>query len=564
MSTEAALAARIAADPEDADAVRKYVAMLLAAGRGVPLPVEELSLRGHLRDDPARHDLAFRLATVLQQQGKPVPPEVEEGSLWHCLAQEAGRHDLMFRLADVLLMQGKPVPPVIEEGSLRHGMRLEPGRLDLAERFGIVALEGVLAAQREDAAPAATEADGAILARARARLAEALTDPRAGLPAHDGRWGEFQARMHAAIAGFGSPVEALRYAQRHVNFEHRVPAGEGLKYHGLYLRELASEFPAQAARLPGLDDPPQSRPETQFPIAGRMMSNIVPYLARIILTCATTIPAPRTVLELGGGYGAPARAWLTNPFARAERVIVADIAESLFFAECLLSATFGAEAVHYVDSAAPLDPALLARHKVILCPIERMAALEALPVDLVVNTGSLQEMSEAWVDHYMAWLDRQQARFFYSLNYAAQPVGHLAESVNLWSPRPSPAWMARLLRWNPGFMRMQSERNFLEAIYEKTPAALAPEEALARLALLAERALDGAAFVEAMDLFRRCRRPEVAQAILRRVAAEMAFHPKEALFLAEWLEAEGAATPETSALRARLAAEREAGIEGTT
>ena len=533
--------------------------------------ISEQALGERLQADADDLEAALALCALLLEQGRPVPLPLQEASLRHHLAADPSRDDLSFRLAMVLMEQGREVPSVLEERALRHAMAANPGRLDLADRYIAVALETVLAGGRgEDTAAVVGDPRG-IVARARARLAALRAEEaRADLPSFGVRWGAYAARMHAAIDGFTSPVEALRYAQQRVGFEHRLPAGQGLRHYALYRRELESEFAHYAAHLIDFDDPPGSAPETSFPIEGRQVSNIVPYLARIVLTCLTELPEPpRIVLELGGGYGAPARTWLTNPVAPARSYIIVDIAESLFFADCMLSDVFGPDAVHYVVDRAPLDPALLDRHPVILCPVERLDALEALPVDLVVNTGSLQEMSEAWVDHYMAWLDRQRVRFFYSLNYAAQPLGFLAESINLWSPRPSASWMARLLRWNPGLLRMQADRNFLEALYEKTPAALAPEEAAARLAMLGERGLVGQVLCECLDMFRRFPRPEVALPVLRRAMAEMPFRPKEALWLAEWLcrVGSGLATAdraEVEAYRVTLEAERAGGIEGTT
>ncbi|HLJ04669.1 MAG TPA: putative sugar O-methyltransferase, partial [Acetobacteraceae bacterium] len=361
-----------------------------------------------------------------------------------------------------------------------------------------------------------------------------------------------------------------RYAQTRIGFEHRLPAAQTLRYMALYERELRTEFPQYRDLLSHFQDPPQSDPDSQVTLEGRPVSNIVPYQTRIVLSCQSLIPAPKTVLELGGGHGGPARQWLTNPISPAGSYIIVDIPESLFFAEVFLRATFGSNAVHYVPSEQPLDAAVLEQYRVLLCPVDRLAAVENLPVDLIVNTGSLQEMSEEWVSYYMAWLDRQNACYFYSLNYAAQPLNFLAESINLWSPRPSPRWSARLLRWNPAFIRMQADRNYLEALYEKTPAALDIAGANTRLQLLTERAMTGETLVECMDVFRRCPTAEIALPILRRVMTEMPFHPKEALWLAESLngshdrDAIVANQSEIAGHHATLAAERASGTEGTT
>jgi hypothetical protein len=72
-----------------------------------------------------------------------------------------------------------------------------------------------------------------------------------------------------------------------------------------------------------------------------------------------------------------------------------------------------------------------------------------------------------------------------------------------------------------------------------------------------------------LDVFRRCSQPDVALTILRRVMAEMRYRPKEALWLAQWLERQGSdaiadAALEVAGYRAVLAEERASGVEGTT
>jgi hypothetical protein len=77
---------------------------------------------------------------------------------------------------------------------------------------------------------------------------------------------------------------------------------------------------------------------------------------------------------------------------------------------------------------------------VILCPVGNIAALEGISFDLVTNTASMQEMTDAWVDWYMDWLDRQPCRLLYSDNYFANPLTDMQEGHNSWSPRPSARW----------------------------------------------------------------------------------------------------------------------------
>ncbi len=303
----------------------------------------------------------------------------------------------------------------------------------------------------------------------------------------------------------------------------------------MYERELTVSFPHFADRLTGFADIDDSAPDTTYVHNGRLISNILFYLARVIMSCLTHLPtAPQIVLEVGGGYGAPARLWMKNPISQPRCYLILDMPESLFFADVFLRKEFGDDSVFYVTASEPLSADTLEKYKFVLCPLPLFASILNLPVDLVINTGSLQEMSEEWVDFYKGWLDRQQCRWFYSLNYFAQPVNALWESGNLLSPRLSPSWTARLLRWNPAFVRMQADRDYLEALYEKTEAARSPAEARIILQHLTNRDPSGEVLTELMDLIRCHPDPELMLKVLA-FAMRMPAAPKEALWLAETL-----------------------------
>jgi putative sugar O-methyltransferase len=369
--------------------------------------------------------------------------------------------------------------------------------------------------------------------------------------------------MHEAAQAFRTATEAVRYAQLKIGFDHRLIAGKAIQHFALCAKELATEFPAFADKIGLFHDSELSDPNTTFYISGQLVSNITLYHAHIILSCLSRIRAPQTVIELGGGYGAPARAWLLNPVSPISTYIIIDIPESLFFSQTFLSVEFGADAVHYLHEDA-LDPAVLDQARVVLCPIHNIKALSQIQADVVINTGSLQEMTDEWITFYMDWLDLQPARYFYSQNYLGQPVGFLAESMNVWSPRPSPAWTARSLRVNSAFIRMQADRNYLEAVYERAPARLSKAEAMTRLKILSERLMTTELLSEYLDLFRRTQNVDVAKTTLTRAMTEMPVYPKEALYLADWLTANASPHKKTAEWFSLLTSEREAGVEGTT
>ena len=83
--------------------------------------------------------------------------------------------------------------------------------------------------------------------------------------------------------------------------------------------------------------------------------------------------------------------------------------------------------------------------RILLVPLPYLDQFDK-PVDLVINTGPMQEMTDVWIDFYIDWVSRFDTRYFYSLNYVAQPLGIMGESRNLWTQRLGPDWATRHLR----------------------------------------------------------------------------------------------------------------------
>lgn len=429
------------------------------------------------------------------------------------------------KLYNSVVADGREFPVAWEIRILELGVNTHPHRADMRERLRFL----------RNACPPAPLSGRNSVDAAKTRLRAASTLPVDGLPAHGVRWNAYAQLIRAAIESLETPIEVLQFAQTKIGFEHRGNIHHEGKFTALYERELAVSFPHFADRLTGFADIADSAPDTTYEHKGRLISNVLFYLARVVLSCLTHMPAaPKVVLEVGGGYGAPARIWMSNPISRPRCYLILDMPESLFFADIFLRKEFGENEVFYVTSSEPLAGETLDKYSFILCPLPFFVALLNLPVDLVINTGSLQEMSEEWVDFYKSWLDRQRCGWFYSLNYFAQPVNALWESGNLLSPRLSPAWLARLLRWNPAFVRMQADRDYLEALYEKVETPLDQSEALIILEHQMKRAPTGEVLVELMDIIRRCPDTLLMYRVLA-YAMQMPATPKEALWLTETL-----------------------------
>jgi hypothetical protein len=232
-------------------------------------------------------------------------------------------------------------------------------------------------------------------------------------------------------------------------------------------------------------------------------------------------------LEIGGGYGEIARLWLTNSIAPAESYVIVDIPECLFFAEVALRAEFGGE-VGYFDGQ---DPGT----RILLVPIPFLGDLTR-PADLVVNTGSMQEMTDEWIDFYNQWLSNYDTRYFYSLNYIAQPISGMGESRNLWSQRLGGEWSTRHLRLDIPLLDLEGPtRDFLEAVYEKSPAI----RSLKEWSIYRGHHLSKTTYVEGLDLLRQDFTIENAKTFVNAIIEKMPYHPKELLYIVEWLIRQG-------------------------
>jgi hypothetical protein len=120
---------------------------------------------------------------------------------------------------------------------------------------------------------------------------------------------------------------------------------------------------------------------------------------------------PKSVLEIGGGYGGLARAHLyQNP---SVRYVICDLEETLFFSAIYLFMHFGDDRVHLVD-ASLRDDSLEAGH-IYIVPQSRMELMDDLQFNYSVSQQSFQEMTQPQVNVYLEWLSKH-SDYFYSCN----------------------------------------------------------------------------------------------------------------------------------------------------
>lgn len=376
-----------------------------------------------------------------------------------------------------------------------------------------------------------------IINKAKNHLFKANILPGKEIPSASLRWSEYLGRIRSDIDTLTTIDDAIYYAQNMVGFDHRVHAAVVMRYFSLYEELLKNEFSHFSHDIEKVGDSPYSDPYTIATYKGRLVSNVFYYHFRYLLFCLTFIHEPKIVCEIGGGYGGPARLWLENSIHRPNTYVIIDFPECLFFAEVFLKANLCGHKFLYVTDPNQLDPLMVEKYSVIFCPISLISALTNLSMDLVINTGSMQEMTEEWIDFWMEWLKNQNCRYFYSSNYFAQPLSFMAEGANTWAPRLTSDWIVRLQSFNPTFIKLHSDRNVGEILAEKPLIRSDPnKEMLANIYnSQRKRILNGQMLLEAMDIIRINPNQEIVWNLLNRCLSEMLTIPKEAQWLSNYL-----------------------------
>jgi hypothetical protein len=147
---------------------------------------------------------------------------------------------------------------------------------------------------------------------------------------------------------------------------------------------------------------------------GRISHDLLRYLGVVYdLIKAKLIDrsAPKTILEIGGGYGGLARANLVhNPQIS---YVICDLEETIFYSAIYLTSHFGKNQVHLVES--DLDNTQIKHGHIYIVPQHQIRFIDKLHFDLAISQQSLQEMTFKQVDNYLLWV-KNHVNFLYSCN----------------------------------------------------------------------------------------------------------------------------------------------------
>ena len=315
--------------------------------------------------------------------------------------------------------------------------------------------------------------------------------PADELPEEASRWSRLRSDMARSIDRASSLTKTIWTAQESCGFDHRISYDGWQDVAHLYLNALSYEHPTFQHVVGQFAESPVSLPRSIGIVDGVPLSNISLCHSIAVLRNLWFDPQVDSVCEIGGGYGAPARLWLTNPIRPARKYAIIDLPESLFFAECFLRASLPELDVVYALAEDDIRLFEQSERAVLLCPIANAHLVNQLRFDLIVNTGSLGELSDAWVHFWAQWLERQQADRFYSRNYFGNPHTKLFEGRNIFSPIVPVDWVPQFVHLNHALIAMQSvERNSVELIFRRIPGRVRNGSILKSQGLCDGRRLD--------------------------------------------------------------------------
>ena len=307
-----------------------------------------------------------------------------------------------------------------------------------------------------------------------------------------GRWQDWAVSMRADAARLETPIEVLHHAQKSISFDHREVVRH-THFLEIYHALVCTEFPWFEKEIDRQSDDKMSLPETMG-LRGdtNLVSNIFFWHLRSMLACLSHVGKPKRIMEIGGGYGALARLWLQNEISPLEEYVILDIPEALFFSEVYLRTLYPGEVAYFGEEDC-------GKARIVLVPIDLRNNWK-IPADIVISTGSMQEMSPYWVREWMNWLDQSDSTHCYSLNYTGQMYSALYESRNLWAPTPSPQWRTIAFDPDPPLVAMMSaSRSFCEFMYERSfPARTVLDWPVLRGSRLTRRS-----YIEGLDLVRQ-------------------------------------------------------------
>lgn len=290
-------------------------------------------------------------------------------------------------------------------------------------------------------------------------------------------WNKMQSTVRNVVVNFDDPRYVVYFAQSHASgFDHRCLNGEEAvtlisKKIGL-LNQITG---INSLLVDEICESPYSLPQGQVSIYDRPYSSSIFWHGHFYLRILqnTQVESELSILEIGGGYGGLARLLLRS--GRVGKYVIVDLPESLICAHAFLRLNFPELRVHLAASEQEIDQ--FGDCDVLLVPATLKDGMKGENFDLVINTGSLQEMPRSTAEEFVQFVENDiNTRYFYSVNYTFEQKYRHVETIqkdddeeNLVAPVLDKNWSLCLFMINPPDLLTDSPRNWLEVLVERKP-----------------------------------------------------------------------------------------------
>ncbi len=229
-----------------------------------------------------------------------------------------------------------------------------------------------------------------------------------------------------------------------------------------------------------VEETPYSMESSIFDLAGKKYSNSFLDMVGYYLGSAYIVAQKcrlHRVMEIGAGYGSLAR--IIKLQHSDVRYVILDVPETLLLSAVFLNLSFPKATIRLVTTTEEYKTASVEDPDFLLVPAQLCNELEGSQFDLLINTGSLQEMPESTVDTYFDLLENKlDIRYFYSFNYFLNSRRSLTEwaqadtkqeASNI-CPKLDPWWRVLTFKLNPSNLTVDCRgRNWLELLVERKP-----------------------------------------------------------------------------------------------
>jgi putative sugar O-methyltransferase len=295
-------------------------------------------------------------------------------------------------------------------------------------------------------------------------------------------WAAKQNNFMRFCSLLANPVDIVSFAQcTHLSGSDRRIYGERPNAGYIIMEQLKQIEQIYGKCVPTeytVEDSEFSIQSSLYKIADKWYSNSFLNMFGYYLGSVHSLPFDRniaSILEIGAGYGSLAR--IIKLLHPEIQYTIVDLPETLLLSYIFISLNFPSAKKIFLTRQDDYDVLEKEEYDFIFVPAQLCPSLYGRKYELVINTGSLQEMPIRTTEYLLNIINnRIEADFFYSFNYFINARSVLRE----WSgadpdiefsnmcPQLDPWWNVLSFRFNPLHLTVDSKgRNWLELLVER-------------------------------------------------------------------------------------------------